>query len=66
VPDSELTDASISREELRDKLARREPFKLVMALNPWDFRAKHIPGSLHFDTPDQMFAALSPDGVTGS
>ena len=61
VQESELAEASISREELRDRLARREPFKLVMALNAWAFRAKHIPGSLHFDTPDQMFAALSPD-----
>ena len=64
--DSELADASISREELRNKLARREPFELVMALNAWAFRARHVPGSLHFDTPDQMFAALSSDWVTGS
>ena len=61
VQSSELADASISREQLRDKLARGEPFKLVMALNAWAFRAKHIPGSLHFDAPAQMFAALSPD-----
>jgi rhodanese-related sulfurtransferase len=29
-----------------------------MALHDWEFRAKHIPGSIHFHTPDDMFAAL--------
>jgi rhodanese-related sulfurtransferase len=61
VPASELADANIGREELQDKLARREPFKLVMAMGAFAFQAKHIPGSLHFDTSDQMFAALAPD-----
>src|SRR5207253_2375905 len=32
--------------------------KLVMATKPWGFRVKHIPGSLYFKTPEQMFAAL--------
>jgi rhodanese-related sulfurtransferase len=52
---------TISREELREKLARKDRFKLVMALNEWAFRAKRIPGSLHFDTPQAMFAALAKD-----
>jgi rhodanese-related sulfurtransferase len=55
------TVRTISREELRDKLARKEPFRLVMALNPWAFRAKRIPGSLHFDSAEAMFAALAKD-----
>ena len=32
-----------------------------MALNRWAFDAKHIPGSLHFDTPDELYAAIRPD-----
>ena len=53
--------APISREELREKLARGDHFKLVMAISAWAFRAKHIPGSLHFDKPEEMFAALGKD-----
>jgi rhodanese-related sulfurtransferase len=49
---------TISREELKDKLDREEPIKLVMALNRWAFEAKHIPGSLHFDDPEDLYAAL--------
>ena len=29
-----------------------------MAARDWAFRAKHIPGSLHFTKDDEMFAAL--------
>ena len=32
-----------------------------MALNRWAFEAKHIPGSLHFDAPDELYAAVRPD-----
>jgi len=52
---------AIGREELRAKLARGENLKLIMALNRWAFDAKHIPGSLHFDTPEALYAALRPD-----
>ena len=52
---------AISREELREKLERREDVRLIMALNRWAYDAKHIPGSLHFDTPDELFAAVHPD-----
>jgi rhodanese-related sulfurtransferase len=52
---------TITREELRQKLDLGEPFKLIMALNGWAFEAKHIPGSLHFDTPEGLFAAVRPD-----
>jgi len=49
---------TIDREELREKLARGDSFKLLMALNEWAFRAKHIPGSIHFNTPDEMLGVL--------
>ena len=52
---------TIGRAELKDKLDRREPIRLVMALNRWAFDAKHIPGSLHFDSPDDLYAALGED-----
>ena len=52
---------TIGRDELKAKLDRGDVFKLIMALNRWAFDAKHIPGSLHFDTPDELYAAVRPD-----
>jgi rhodanese-related sulfurtransferase len=52
---------TIGREELQAKLARGDDFKLIMALNRWAFDAKHIPGSMHFDTPEELYAAVRPD-----
>jgi rhodanese-related sulfurtransferase len=52
---------TISQDELKAKLDRGDPFKLIMALNRWAFDAKHIPGSLHFDTPDELYAVVKPD-----
>ena len=52
---------TISRDELKSKLDRGDDFKLIMALNRWAFDAKHIPGSLHFDTPAELYAAVKPD-----
>ena len=52
---------TIGREELKAKLDRGDDFRLVMALSRWAFEAKRIPGSLHFDTPDALYAALRPD-----
>jgi rhodanese-related sulfurtransferase len=52
---------TISRHDLRQKLERGDDFKLIMALNRWAFDAKHIHGSLHFDTPDELYAAVDPD-----
>jgi rhodanese-related sulfurtransferase len=52
---------TISRDELREKLDRGDEFKLIMALNRWAFDAKHIPGSLHFDRPDELYAAVKPE-----
>jgi rhodanese-related sulfurtransferase len=53
--------ATIGRDELRTKLDNGEPIKLVMALNRWAFDAKHIPGSLHFDEPEALYASLQKD-----
>lgn len=52
---------TIARDELKAKLDRGEPLKLIMALNRWAFDAKHIPGSVHFDSPGDLYAALGPD-----
>jgi rhodanese-related sulfurtransferase len=52
---------TIDRTDLKAMLDRGDHFKLVMALSRWAYDAKHIPGSLHFDTPDELYAALRPD-----
>jgi len=51
----------IDRAELSARLARGEAFKLVMASSDWGFRAKHIPGSVHFKTVAELFAAVAKD-----
>ena len=51
----------ISRDELKEKLERKDQFQLVMALGDWQYRAKHIPGSLHFATLQDALVELSPD-----
>lgn len=55
------TVRTIDRDELWGLIQRGEPFRLVMALNEWAFRAKHIPGSEHFNTPGDLFSSLDPD-----
>lgn len=52
---------TVDRAELKAKLDRGEELKLIMALNRWAFDAKHIPGSVHFDTPNDLYAAVHPD-----
>src|SRR6266567_6789994 len=51
----------ISRDELKRKLERKDQFKLVMALGTWEYRAKHIPGSLHYLTLQDARASLAQD-----
>jgi rhodanese-related sulfurtransferase len=53
--------ATPGRDELKTKLDKGEPIKLVMALNRWAYDAKHIPGSLHFDDPDDLYSSLQKD-----
>jgi rhodanese-related sulfurtransferase len=53
---------TIERDELLRKVDAKEPrFKLVMALGDWEFRTKHIPGSLHFKDATEMLSALRKD-----
>lgn len=44
---------TISREELKGKLDRGDDFKLAMALSPWAFEAKRIPGSINIVSEGQ-------------
>lgn len=52
---------TIGRDELLAKIERGDRFRLVMALNEWAFRAKHIPGSEHFSTEGEVLSALRPE-----
>ncbi len=51
----------ISREELKEKLDKTEEIKLVFALRVNHYRAKHIPGSLHFDKLEDALQVLGKD-----
>jgi rhodanese-related sulfurtransferase len=51
----------LDRDALRARLARGDQLKLVMASSDWAFRAKHIPGSVHFKNDAELFAGLAPD-----
>jgi rhodanese-related sulfurtransferase len=51
----------ICREELKQKMERGDRFQLVMALGDWQYRANHIPCSLHFPTRQEALAELSQD-----
>ena len=53
--------ATIERGDLKAKLDTGADIKLVMSLQRWAFEALHIPGSLHFDTPEELLAALDTD-----
>ena len=52
---------TISRDDLKAKLDAGEDIRLVMALHEWAFRAIHIPGSIHFKTPEEAHEALDVD-----
>jgi rhodanese-related sulfurtransferase len=51
----------IRRDELKAKLDRKDPFKLVMVLSEWAYRSKHIPGSMHIASPEEALAVLERD-----
>jgi rhodanese-related sulfurtransferase len=51
----------ITAEELKAKLDRGDDFKLVMTLGEWAYRAKHIPGSLNYLTPEEAKENLKLD-----
>ncbi len=48
----------ISADELKGKLDRGEPVRLVNALREWEFKRQHIPGSEHFDELDDALKSL--------
>ena len=50
----------IETQELKQKLDREDDFKLVMTLGEWEYRTKHIPGSLRISTMDEAIEALHP------
>ena len=56
----------ITREALKATLDANDDSKLVMAVGPWEFRAKHIPGSLGFPSPRTALNALSLDSRCGN
>ncbi len=43
----------IARDRLKKKIDRKDDFKLVFVLGDWHYRAKHIPGSIHINTPEK-------------
>jgi rhodanese-related sulfurtransferase len=51
----------ISREELKKKLDERKDIKLAFVLGEWQYRAKHIPGSLNLYTPEETLEVLAQD-----
>jgi len=51
----------ISREELKEKLDRGDDFKLVMTLESWVFRLKHIPGSINIFPTEVTSGILDPN-----
>jgi rhodanese-related sulfurtransferase len=58
-PQAPASAHEIDREALRARLARGERFKLVMAAREWAFRAKHIPGSIHFKDDAELASGLA-------
>jgi len=52
---------TISRENLKARLERREPVQLVMALNHWAYDQLHIPGSRNFENMAEAAGNLSRD-----
>lgn len=52
---------SISREELKKALDQRDGLKLVFVQGEWQFRAKHIPGSLNAPSTDEALRLLKPE-----
>jgi rhodanese-related sulfurtransferase len=52
---------TITREELKAKLDGSEDFGLVNCLDDWMFRAKRIPGSIHFESLKHALETLDPE-----
>ena len=54
--------STITREELKEKLDGGGDFKLINCLDDWMFRAKRIPGSIHFESLKHALNTLDPKG----
>ena len=52
---------TISCEEVKEKLDRGDDFKLVMTLEVWAFKAKHIPGSINISSQKEAQELLKPE-----
>jgi rhodanese-related sulfurtransferase len=52
---------TISREDLKMMLDRGDRFKLVMPMGEWAFQAKHIPGSINLNRPQDGLSILKKD-----
>lgn len=53
---------TIERDELQRRIDAHDPrFRLVMTLGDWEFRTKHIAGSLHFKDASEMLSVLRKD-----
>jgi 3-mercaptopyruvate sulfurtransferase SseA len=50
----------IDTQELKQKLDRKDDFKLVMTLGEWEYRTSHIPGSLRISTVEEALQELRP------
>ncbi|MGH2529416.1 MAG: rhodanese-like domain-containing protein [Actinomycetota bacterium] len=55
---------TISREELKGKLDRGDDFKLAMALSPWAFEAKRIPGSINIASEEQGLGLMTDGAIS--
>ena len=51
---------TISIDELKAKLDRKEDFKLVMTFHEWAFNAKHIPGSINIFSVESAIGKIDP------
>ena len=58
--------STITREELKEKLDGGGDFKLVNCLDDWMFRAKRIPGSIHFESLEHALDTLDPKEESSS
>ena len=52
---------TISREELKMRMAQNRPVQLLMALDRNNFERQHIPGSVHFNHLEEAVKSLSPE-----
>jgi rhodanese-related sulfurtransferase len=51
----------ITLEELKNKIDRKEDIKLVFTLGEFYFKAMHIPGSIHIDSPEKANGQIEKD-----